>query len=346
MRSLSDVYLLCSILVTKLFITTGSLTNATSNELPHTINFLTYSVSSQPDYDVQNEDIAYPRLYFSSDRLRKRTDFHRNSILTYHKRNYAPPSIDDVVYVARHEMGRFPYNSVVRLSAGCTGTLVTPEHVLTAAHCVHDGFAFKDNMEMLKVEVPNRVGYRIHYIVKIHIPFRWMKIHFTPDFYRSAHDYAILQLELPVAGLNNFMELAIATSRSINSNLQFLGFESGPPAMLRLSRCYSHGNHVLLGGNIALRQCESTNGNSGAAVYTDRILEGPRIVGVLSNALSGAGSGDISVETITLLTPDKCRDICSMIHPLGESYHVCNAGNSAGGRRYTRRPADRITHLF
>ena len=32
-----------------------------------------------------------------------------------------------------------PYSSIVHISVGCVGTLVSPIHVLTAAHCVHDG---------------------------------------------------------------------------------------------------------------------------------------------------------------------------------------------------------------
>lgn len=226
---------------------------------------------------------------------------------------------DDRIVVESYKLGQYPYFNVVKLSSGCTGTLLTPNYVMTAAHCVHDGVEFHKNMEMLKILIPRKMGYRLHYAREIIVPYNWQKSEGVSDASRVAFDYAIIRLAISVFGRQDFSPLRAIKSSIYSEKLCFFAFPNNENLMWK-SECNGWNSFPWFNQNVLLSKCDSARGNSGATILAqdDRHGNTYKIIGVLSSVIP-----EKHYTSFSLLTADKISDICTMIYPEGQTYNIC-----------------------
>ena len=87
--------------------------------------------------NIDRREINHASVAISREHLQQSSRFihARNKRIIYGE--------DDRVRIDPARDGKlFPYTSIVRVSTGCSGVMISRTHVLTAAHCVHNGDAY------------------------------------------------------------------------------------------------------------------------------------------------------------------------------------------------------------
>jgi len=220
--------------------------------------------------------------------------------------------IDDRVKIVSSYVEKYPFAYVVRLENGCTGTLIWSQHVLTAAHCVHNHTHVNPPLNKLRIGFLNGDS-TFDWIgaTQVYVPPSWLKRNKALKYFN--HDYAVIKLSRPHN--REWMSFGALNIRE-NQILQFTGFPTDKKANeMWISLCsvvQSH-KHVLV------NHCDAAPGMSGSGVYVyNKVTEKRTIVGVFSSFIHIEGNErnsfiDFSANVATHLTKKKVERICKWI---------------------------------